>query len=47
LKTRLKAASDGQAEALAAYGLPELNIAEIVGIDPKTPRKRYRHEFDN
>ncbi len=32
---------------MAAYGLPELNIAEIVGIDPKTLRKHYRHELDN
>jgi hypothetical protein len=36
-----------QVEAMAAYGLPELNIAEIVGIDPKTLRKHYRHELDN
>jgi hypothetical protein len=32
---------------MTAYGLPELNIAEIVGIDPKTLRKHYRHELDN
>jgi hypothetical protein len=36
-----------QVEAMAAYGLPEPNIAEIVGIDPKTLRKHYRHELDN
>ena len=35
-----------QVEALAAYGVPELNIARVVGIDPKTLRKHYRDELD-
>lgn len=33
-------------EALAGYGVPELNIASVIGIDPKTLRKHYRHELD-
>ena len=36
-----------QVEAMAAYGIPEQNIANIVGIDPKTLRKHYRSELDN
>ena len=32
---------------MTAYGVPELNIASVVGIDPKTLRKHYRHELDN
>ena len=35
-----------QVEALAAYGVPETDIARIVGIDPKTLRKHYRDELD-
>ena len=35
-----------QVEALAAYGVPELDIARVVGIDPKTLRKHYRDELD-
>ncbi|MCB1501209.1 MAG: hypothetical protein KDK07_15720 [Bauldia sp.] len=35
-----------QVEALAAYGVPELHIARVVGIDPKTLRKHYRDELD-
>jgi hypothetical protein len=35
-----------QVEALAAYGIPETDIARVVGIDPKTLRKRYREELD-
>ena len=27
--------------------VPELNIASVIGIDPKTLRKHYRHELDN
>ena len=35
-----------QVEALAAYGIPEPDIARVVGIDPKTLRKHYRDELD-
>jgi hypothetical protein len=35
-----------QVEALAAYGVPETDIARVVGIDPKTLRKHYRAELD-
>src|SRR4051794_26859201 len=35
-----------QVEALAAYGIPEIDIARVVGIDPKTLRKCYREEID-
>lgn len=35
-----------QVEALAAYGVPEFDIARVVGIDPKTLRKHYRDELD-
>jgi hypothetical protein len=35
-----------QVEALAAYGVPELDIARVVGVDPKTLRKHYRDELD-
>ena len=31
---------------MAAYGRPELNTAEIVGIDPKTLRKHYAEELE-
>ena len=31
---------------MAAYGVPELNIARVVGIDAKTLRKHYREELD-
>ena len=36
-----------QVEALAGYGVPEAEIAALVGIDPKTLRKHYRHELDH
>ena len=36
-----------QVEALAGYGVPEIEIAGLVGIDPKTLRKHYRHELDH
>ena len=32
---------------MAAYGVPELNIASVFGIDPKTLRKHYRDQLDN
>ena len=31
---------------MAAYGIPETDIARVVGIDPKTLRKHYRDELD-
>jgi hypothetical protein len=31
---------------MAAYGVPEADIARVVGIDPKTLRKHYRDELD-
>lgn len=31
---------------MAAYGIPEIDIARVVGIDPKTLRKHYREELD-
>jgi hypothetical protein len=34
-----------QVEALAGYGVPEADIAGLVGIDAKTLRKHYRHEL--
>ena len=40
------AAQRRQVEAMAAYGIPELNIAAVVGVDPKTLRKHYRDELD-
>ena len=36
-----------QVEALAGYGIPEAEIAGVVGIDAKTLRKHYRHELDH
>jgi len=35
-----------QVEAMAAYGIPEIDIAAVVGVDPKTLRKHYRDELD-
>ena len=40
------AASRRQVEAMAAYGIPEIDIARVVGVDPKTLRKHYRDELD-
>jgi hypothetical protein len=31
---------------MAGYGVAEADIAEVIGIDPKTLRKHYRHELD-
>ena len=39
-------ASRRQVEALAGFGIPEPDIARVVGIDPKTLRKHYRDELD-
>ena len=36
-----------QVEALAGYGVPEPDIAGVIGVDPKTLRKHYRHELDH
>ena len=36
-----------QVEALAGYGVPEAEIAALVGVDAKTLRKHYRHELDH
>ena len=38
-------ASRRQVEALAGYGVREDEIAEFVGVDPKTLRKHYRPEL--
>ncbi len=35
-----------QVEAMAAYGIPEIDIAMVLGVDPKTLRKHYRDELD-
>lgn len=35
-----------QVEAMAGYGVPEADIAGMIGIDPKTLRKHYRQELD-
>ncbi|MCW5713439.1 MAG: hypothetical protein KIT43_02830 [Bauldia sp.] len=35
-----------QVEAMAGYGVPEVDIGGIIGIDPKTLRKHYRAELD-
>jgi hypothetical protein len=35
-----------QVEAMAGYGVPEPDIARVVGIDAKTLRKHYRDELD-
>lgn len=35
-----------QVEAMAAYGIPEPDISQVVGVDPKTLRKHYRDELD-
>ena len=36
-----------QVESLAGYGIPEIDIAGLIGIDPKTLRKHYRQELDH
>jgi hypothetical protein len=32
-------------EALAGYAVAEPGIAAMIGVDPKTLRKHYRHEL--
>ena len=34
------------AETMAAFGVPEGNIAKVLKISPKTLRKHYRDELD-
>lgn len=34
-----------QVEAMAGYGVPEVDIAGVIGVDPKTLRKHYRDEL--
>jgi hypothetical protein len=36
-----------QVEAMAGYGVPEAEIAGVIGIDAKTLRKHYRGELDH
>jgi hypothetical protein len=36
-----------QVEAMAGYGVPEAEIAGVIGIDPKTLRKHYRDQLDH
>jgi len=36
-----------QVEAMAGFGVPELDIAGVIGIDAKTLRKHYRDELDH
>ena len=31
---------------MSAYGIPEADVAQVIGIDPKTLRKHYRRELD-
>jgi hypothetical protein len=35
-----------QVEAMPAYGIPEIDIAAVLKVDPKTLRKHYRDELD-
>src|SRR6185369_12263297 len=35
-----------QVEAMAAYGIPEIDISRVLRLDPKTLRKHYRDELD-
>ena len=35
-----------QVEAMAAYAIPEIDIARVIGIDAKTLRKHFRDELD-
>ena len=36
-----------QVEPMAGYGVPEADIAGVVGVSPKTLRKHYRGELDH
>jgi len=33
-------------EAMSSYGIPQDDIAKVIGIDAKTLRKYYGHELD-
>lgn len=33
-------------EAMSSYGIPQEDIAKVIGIDPKTLRRHYEHELD-
>ncbi len=35
-----------QVDAMAGYGVPEISIARVIGIDVKTLRKYYHEELD-
>ena len=35
-----------QVETMSAYGIPQEEIARVIGIDPKTLRLHYRDELD-
>ena len=41
------AATRRQVEAMAGYGVPEKDIAGVIGVDAKTLRKHYRPELDH
>jgi hypothetical protein len=43
---RPEPATRRQVEAMAGYGIPEADIARVIGIDAKTLRKHYRQELD-
>jgi hypothetical protein len=38
--------SIGVSIGMSVYGIPEIDIARVVSIDPKTLRKHYRDELD-
>lgn len=40
------AATRGAVESMAAYGIPQADIARSIGIDPKTLRKHYAEEIE-
>jgi hypothetical protein len=33
-------------EAMVSYGIPQVDIARVIGIDPDTLRKHFREEID-
>lgn len=33
-------------EAMIAYGVPQDDVAKVIGVDPKTLRKHYREQID-
>jgi len=35
-----------QVEAMAGFGIPEVDVARVLAIDPKTLRRHYRKELD-